>query len=159
MLELYERIHVTGMLMGCPRTHCDADWAVVHACKHPCHQEAVGYTGNLDKQHPNYLVLERGSNLYLNMIDPPVPLFPSELFSAAMEFADKHWTAGRNVLFHCNQGRSRAPSLALLFAATRRGFIASESYEKARAEFERGYGHYAPGRGIETFLLENWSKI
>lgn len=54
--------------------------AVVHACKSPCHQRAVGYTGSLPKAHPNYLWLRRKSDLYLNMIDPPIPLFPDELF-------------------------------------------------------------------------------
>ncbi len=47
------------------------DWAIIHACKSPCHQGAVGYIGNLDRTHPNYLVLESGSDLFLNMIDPP----------------------------------------------------------------------------------------
>lgn len=159
MLRVFERIHITSMLMGCPRAQCDADWAMVHACKHPCHQDAVGYKGNLDKRHPNYLVLERCSDLYLNMIDPSVPLFPLELFHAALAFADRHWAAGRDVVFHCNQGRSRAPRLALVFAAKRRGFINDASYSAARVEFEMQYGHYVPGRGIETFLETNWNAL
>ncbi len=159
MLEVLERVHIASMLMGCPRSQCGPECAVIHACKHPCHQEAVGYTGNLDKQHPNYLTLERGNDLYLNMIDPPVPLFPPELFHAAMDFADKHWQAGRRVLFHCNQGRSRAPSLVILFAAKRRGFISNESFETAREEFEQRYQLYAPGKGIETFLRKKWNVL
>lgn len=159
MQEVYERVHVTSMLMGCPRGQCTPDWAVIHACKHPCHQDAVGYRGNLDKRHPNYLVLENDRDLYLNMIDPPVPLFPIDLFHAAMDFADQHWTAGRNVLFHCNQGRSRAPSLALVFAAKRRGIIRSETFAAARKDFEQRFLHYAPGRGIETFLRDSWDAL
>ena len=29
---------------------------VVHACKIPCHQMAVGYRGNLPLDHPHYLM-------------------------------------------------------------------------------------------------------
>jgi predicted protein tyrosine phosphatase len=60
-------------------------------------------------------VLEREYDLYLNIIDPPVPLFKPPLFSSFLVFADKHWRSGKKLLIHCNQGESRAPSLALLF--------------------------------------------
>lgn len=64
-----------------------AEWAVVHACKHPCHQRAVGYKGSLPKDHPNYLKYEDGSHLYLNLIDPDVlPLFYPSLYDTALEF-------------------------------------------------------------------------
>ena len=35
-----------------------------------------------------------------------------------LEFSNKHWRQGKKLLIHCNQGESRAPSLALLFVAT-----------------------------------------
>lgn len=40
----------------------------------------VGYRGSLAASHPNYLVLQREHDLYLNIIDPPVPLFKAETF-------------------------------------------------------------------------------
>ena len=55
------------------------DWAVIHACKHTCHQNAVGYRGNLPSNHPNYLTFERGNHLFLNIIDPEKPLFKPQL--------------------------------------------------------------------------------
>ena len=62
----------------------DGSIAVVHACKHPCHRHAVGYTNTLPNTHPNYLVLERGHHLYLNLIDPPAPPTGPELPSPAL---------------------------------------------------------------------------
>src|SRR5580765_1927169 len=32
-----------------------SDFAIVHACKAPCHQHAVGYRGSLSSDHPKYL--------------------------------------------------------------------------------------------------------
>ena len=173
MIEIHGRIFV-GAESACPSCGQEtgfqpagrdllADhakgWAVVHACKSPCHQRAVGYKGNLDSSHPNYLVLESENDLYLNMIDPPVPLFKPPLFSGALRFANYHWDEGRAVLFHCNEGRSRAPSLALLFLAKVRRVISDDSYETARREFERLYEFYTPGKGIVAYLTENWNAI
>jgi hypothetical protein len=80
------------------------DMAVVHACKDPCHKNAVGYQKSLDSGHPNYFSRERGAHLYLNMVDPPVPLFKPETFKIFFEFVDRH-IAERPVVIHCNQGR------------------------------------------------------
>ena len=86
----------------------DNEWAIVHACKSPCHQNAVGYSGSLKNTHPNYLVLEKETDLFLNMIDPPIPLFMLPLFTSFLRFADNNWRAGKKLLIHCNQGESRA---------------------------------------------------
>ncbi|MEQ8934477.1 MAG: hypothetical protein RIE56_01630, partial [Amphiplicatus sp.] len=73
------------------------------------------------------------------MIDPPVPLFKPPLFTEAMGFARRHWDAGRAVLFHCNRGLSRAPSLALLYLTKVRRVLSDDSYEAARRDFEMLY--------------------
>lgn len=130
--------------------------AVVHACKSPCHQRAVGYTGSLPKDHPSYLWLRQETNLYLNIIDPAVPLFPNELFAAFLPFAREMWDSGKQLLIHCNQGESRAPSLALIFLAKHLQAVSNESYAMARTDFNQVFPHYMPGRGIETYLTNNW---
>ena len=156
MQEIYERVFVTDA-MSC-RAGTD-DVAVVHACKSPCHQEAVGYKGKLPDTHPNYLVLDRGSDLYLNIIDPPVPLFKPALFSNFLHFAKKHWDDGKELVIHCNQGESRAPSLALLFLARELAVIDDSSYSSARGEFQKLYPMYQPGKGIQTYFTQNWAKL
>ena len=135
----------------------DGSIAVVHACKHPCHRHAVGYTNTLPNTHSNYLLLERGHHLYLNLIDPPAPLFMMPSFEAFLRFVDRE-IAERPVLIHCNQGESRAPSLTLLYMAKRLAALPSDSYAAAATAF-RQKDTYNPGRGIETWLTTNWSKI
>lgn len=156
MSLVHERVYV-GALDCC--SHSETKRAVVHACKSPCHQTAVGYSGSLPNTHPNYLVLERGNHLYLNLIDPPVPLFKSESFAAFRAFATVRWNGGMEILIHCNQGESRAPTLCLLFLAKVSQVIPGDSYQTARAAFTRLYPGYSPGAGIATFMNQNWASL
>lgn len=129
---------------------------VVHACKDPCHRNAVGYSGrSLPTGHPNYLYLEDSGNLYLNIIDPPKPLFKIESFRKFIEFLDSH--IGRvPVLIHCNEGRSRAPSLALLYAAKRLGLYERGTFGDSKLLLQEKLPSYLPGLGISRFLADHW---
>lgn len=156
MQEVYERVFVSNDL-SCREG--SEDMVVTHACKSPCHQREVGYRGSLPNTHPHYLVKEDEYNLYLNMIDPPAPLFMPPLFTTFLSFSEKHWSEGRKILIHCNQGESRAPSLALLFMAKCRGVISNDSYESAKEDFDGIYQNYNPGRGIQIYLSKNWGSL
>ena len=156
MASIHERVMV-GNESAC-RTGGDGFW-VVHACKSPCHQRAVGYRGSLPKDHPNYLWLRQGADLYLNMIDPPVPLFPDELFQVFLPFGREAWDSGGTLIIHCNQGESRAPSLAMIFLAKDVGSLPNDSFDVARREFVQRFPGYAPGRGIEKYLTSNWKAL
>ncbi len=137
----------------------DHEWAVVHACKSPCHQRAVAYRGNLLRSHPHYLALEQDTDLYLNLIDPPKPLFMAPSFHSFLAFSQVQLKKGRKILIHCNQGESRAPSLALLLLAKLVSQISNESYGAARAEFKTLFNGYNPGRGIQKYLADHWSEF
>lgn len=156
MREIHERVYVANEL-SC--TNGNSELAVVHACKSPCHQTAVGYKGSLNKTHPNYLVIERCNDLYLNIIDPSLPLFMPPLFSQFLRFSKTKWDNGQKLLIHCNQGESRAPSLALLFLSKGLSVIDKSSYEAARKQFEILYPQYKPGRGIEMYFTTNWENL
>ena len=156
MIEITDRIFV-GAEYDC--RDGDNEWAVVHACKSPCHQRAVGYRGNLSNSHPNYLVLEKENDLYLNIIDPKVPLFMPPLFTSFLGFSGNHWDDGKNILIHCNQGESRAPSLVMLFLAKHKGEITDTSYDEARGEFAKIFSGYRPGLGIQIYLRDNWANF
>lgn len=156
MVEVYQRVHV-GTEADC--ISAKEGWSVVHACKSPCHQEAVGYRGSLPPTHPHYLVLEKSSDLFLNIIDPPSPLFKLETFSIFLRFAHEHWTRGQHVLIHCNQGESRAPTLAMLLMSKRLKLLPSASYQEAASSFMALYPRYKPGRGLQRFLSHNWNNI
>ncbi len=112
--------------------------AVVHACKSPCHQEAIGYRGTLPVDDRSYLALETPHNLYLNLIDPPTPLFRVESFRHFRDFAMSTYVDGHQaLLIHCNQGESRAPSLAMLFLAKDLHVLPDDSYASAVEAFQR----------------------
>ena len=156
MYEVHTRLFI-GTEVDCRLG--DDTWAVVHACKSPCHQKAVGYRGSLPPTHPNRLVLERGNDLYLNMIDPPQPLFMPPLFTGFLEFGSRHWDAGRTLLVHCNLGESRAPSLAMLFLAKHLHVIGGSDFDTARTDFLVIFTRYAPGLGIQIYLREHWHEF
>lgn len=157
------RHHVTDKLCfddlsGCVKEKTNSNIAIVHACKEPCHRHAVGYQDrSLDSSHLHYLSLEKAHHLYLNMIDPPAPLFKPESFTLFFEFVDREITQ-RPVLIHCNKGESRAPSLTLLYMAKRLGLLPNESYQAAAAAFSAQYP-YKPGKGIATYLGKNWGGL
>jgi hypothetical protein len=156
MVKVHDRLYI-GDLPTCRSG--SSELAVVHACKSPCHQRSVGYTGSLPSQHPNYLSLVQPYDLYLNIIDPPVPLFKVESFIQLLQFASKHYDGGASLLIHCNQGESRAPSLALVFLSKHLKAIPGESFSAAREVFTSLYVGYRPGLGIQKFLEANWELI
>lgn len=155
-VEVYPRLQV-GSESDCRSS--SGGHAVVHACKSPCHQRFVGYRKSLPKDDPHYLVWRQGFDLVLNLIDPPVPLFQAESFRVFLEFASEAWDSGKTLLIHCNQGESRAPSLALLFMAKRLKELPSETYQAAAAQFRSLYPRYSPGEGIRQYLSQHWESI
>lgn len=153
MIRIYDGFYVGDQTDCIPIA---PGWATVHACKHPCHFGIIGKVGRNDK---HYLSLDTGYNLYLNIIDPPKPLFKIETFTTALNFIKQHWHAGNPILIHCNQGESRAPSIALLFLANHTGIITNASYDQAAERFIELYPKYKPGQGIQTFLRQHWLDL
>lgn len=157
-------IQLTDNLAFGPEAVCTRDatgtLAVVHACMEPCHRRAVGYsTRTIPRGHPHYLTKEDGYHLYLNLIDPPQPLFMMPSFNAFLGFVDKH-ISDRRVIIHCNQGESRAPSLALLYLAKRTDLLPAGSDPEAADAFRASmFPGYNPGRGIQTWLTRHWTEI
>lgn len=161
MRTIRDRLYVAGD-EACPDAKgspSDGERVVVHACKAPCHQTAVGYTGTLPHDHDHYLALEAGRHLYLNLIDPPQPLFKMESFERFFRFVRRHWTDGRDLLIHCNKGQSRSPSLALLVLAGVTGDIPDDTFVDAATAYVDLDPAYRPGRGIETYLRREWDAL
>ena len=163
--EVFPRISIADM-EGCRYLDTNGRQSTkVHACKSPCHQQAVGYAGSLRSDHPHYLHYTvhdpflSESALFLNLIDPPQPLFKKESFDTFLKYAESAYAHGQSLIIHCNQGRSRAPTLAMMLAAKRLELLPDGTFEEVRAEFEKLYPDYMPGRGIAIWMERNWESI
>ncbi len=159
MKKIIENLYV-GSDFDC-RSAMAGNYAVVHACKHPCHRRGVGYKGNLNSSHSYYLIKRSGCNLYLNMVDMEKKLlgrYTNPIMKAALQFIEKY-ISDKKVLVHCNRGLSRSPSIILLYLASKK-IITDDSYQKAKSEFIRKYyGKYMPNRGIRLYLNSNWNEL
>ena len=131
--------------------------AIVHACKEPYHRQLLGYiTKGAPKDHPEYLWAERDNRLFLNIVDAPKSFFFDKgMIDKALYFIHKKRSEGLKVLVHCNQGESRAPSIAILYLVKYK-YIDVDTLEEAESEFLKLYPEYNPGEGIRSFVKENW---
>jgi hypothetical protein len=157
MIEVHDGLYVGG---DSDCVHGGSGLSVVHACKDPCHRIACGdYKGSLPRSNEDYLWKEIGMDLYLNIIDPPVPLFMMETFDVFLRFAGKFFIPGINdLLIHCNRGLSRAPSLAMLFMSKGLGVL-PDNWPGALSGFMKIYPSYCPGLGITEWLRCNWGRL
>lgn len=133
------------------------NWAIVSAAKDPWHRAALGYTTpGCPKDHPEYLFARRGDHLILNMVDADDPkYFAPAMVNEALAFVWDSLDAGIHVLIHCNQGESRAPSLALLYLLETDPEYQRLSLPAARALFETVYPAYSPRPGIWGYVEAN----
>ncbi|MFP4029619.1 MAG: phosphatase [Candidatus Brocadiia bacterium] len=160
MIEIYPGLYVGNEIDYERTVKGQEGWRVVHACKEPYHRQLLGYKGRgAPKDHPEYLVAERGNRLFLNFVDAHDPDYiPKEIVDSALSFAREGLNAGFQVLVHCNLGQSRSPSLGLLYLAAYTDAIPSCSLEAAEEAFREVYPAYCPKNGIRGFLDEHWEE-
>jgi predicted protein tyrosine phosphatase len=158
MIEMHPNLFVGDEHDYVSRVVHEDRWAVVHACKEPYHRQTLGYSGRgAPKDHPEYLAARRGDRLILNMVDANDPaFFAKEMIDQALDFIDEQLAVGHKVLVHCNQGESRAPSIALLYMACRLHVLPTDSLEAAERAFVTKYPGYNPKPGIREHLRQNW---
>lgn len=153
MTRVDENIYV-GSLSDYRNVMDNHSFRFVQACKTPCHEMAVG--GTLPQGDAEYYVAKRSNGIALNMIDGHFGYqFHNVMFDESLDFIYRHREENK-ILIHCNLGRSRSPSIALLYMAKEKR-INNESFEKASEDFKKLYPDYNPGMGIQEFLKLNWS--
>jgi len=158
MTQIHTNLFIGGD-SDCDACSVNKEFSIIHACK-TCHQEVLKYGGALPQSHPNYLILERGPHIYLNMVDMPnelVPKYTHPMFKSAMDFISRE-IKSKKVLVHCNFGVSRSPSLGLVYLA-RTGVISNSSLGEAAGEFAVLYPKYSPGMGITLYMKRNWEYL
>ena len=159
MIELFPGLFVGGEHDYQSMVRHQDGWAVVHACKEPYHRNALGYSGRAaPKTHPEYLVARRGERLILNLVDAPDPAYiPKEVIDAALEFIETKLRDGHRVLIHCNEGYSRAPSIAFLYLVSRTDRFAGHNVDAALAAFQLLYPSYNPAPGVRGFVRAHYN--
>ena len=161
MKEVYKNIYV-----GNQNDYYSAntsEGAVVHACKDPFHKELVGYRGNLSPSHSNYALIEQSNRLALNLVD--MDTFSDAYFEHhkkmlvhTIDFINRKIKEGKKMLIHCNQGQSRAPSIAMLYLASI-GIFNYDSFEETELLFKTNYPEYNPRINIRENIRRSWSEI
>ncbi len=134
-------------------------WFVVSAAKYPWHRDAVGYTTKAaPKDDPEYLMALRGRHLALNLVDVPDPAYiPPAVINAALATIEINLAdPDTQVLVHCNQGASRAPTIGLLFMRKFTDRFADKLHWEAVQEFKRTYPAYAPAAGMDGYAKQHW---
>lgn len=148
-------IHLGGMSL-CTYEQQPGE-GVIHCCKSPCYQ-----TAELEAVYPRrpdpYVIID-GSHVYVNMIDPPdKPLFYESTLIAAVVSMHELTEKGLGLRVHCNMGKSRSPSIVMLFLA-RRQAILNCCYDHAKPDMRELYPEYAPSGGIDMFMREHWGNL
>lgn len=111
-----------------------------------CTMDIVSCT-NIPKFKPRHLVL--------NMVDASdKKYFHLEQFNVVPGWINPLVPT----LIHCDQGLSRAPSMALYYLAFM-GAISSSSYYRAYSDFKQLYPLFAPNTGIREFMSEWWTAL
>jgi predicted protein tyrosine phosphatase len=159
MIEVYPNLFVGSRNDYETLVAGQAGWAVVHACK-AYHRNAMGYRlWNAPRHHPEYLVARRENRLMLSLLDLPISqLIKKEMIDQTLDFIDQMHSGGLKVMVHCVHGRSRSPSITMLYLAARRHALPVDSLEAAEEEFSRLYPRYKPSRGIRVHLRRYWQQ-
>lgn len=159
MIEIYPNLFIGTEQDYENGVNDQTGWMIVHACKEPYHRQLLGYTTRgAPKDHPEYLMAQRGNRLILNLVDTPNPAFiPKEIIDTALYFIHKGLSEGCKVLIHCNLGESRSPSIGLLYLRIHTDILPDE-FALAEGKFREIYPPYNPSMGIRGFVVNNWNS-
>ena len=159
MIEVYPNIYIGSRHDYETIVSSQPGWAIVHACKQ-YHRSAIGYKlWNVPRHHPEYLLARRDNRIMLCLLDLPVSRFiQKEMIDQTLDFIDDAYNRGLKVLIHCMHGRSRSPSITMLYLATRLHVLSMESFEVTEKQFRGLYPKYHPNRGIREHLRRNWQQ-
>jgi hypothetical protein len=140
------------------------DWRLANVAKTlHCNLNGWSMTGKYSN-HPFYIIREEPAFISVNWVDGPASYFNYQnkgvsVVKQLLAFIQKSLEKEKKVLITCDQGRSRSPSVALLYLAKVSRTITDASYIEASREFKSKYPDYQPAPGISGFLTSIWGEI
>jgi hypothetical protein len=135
-------------------------FTILDACKDGphSHRGMLGYESLGAPHDKNYLFVERNGRMALNLIDvEDVNFIHLSLIAAGLRFINKHLLKGDRVLVHCNAGKSRSATLALMYLRTI-GEMPS-AFRTSEKVFKSLYPPYEPSKGIRDFARAHWDAL
>lgn len=156
MREIYSKLYV-GDDADYEKVKDNSDWRILRCAKDGLggHRDTLGYTERSAPKGPTYLFVERPRKLITNLVDTDnADFIPTPLVDKALAFISDSLRVGK-LLIACNQGESRAPSLAFLWLYLE-GKLPAD-YHRALRTFRTLYPAYSPANGIRQYVKDRIS--
>lgn len=162
MIEIYKNVLIGNEQDYYSIQHAP-NWATLHCCKNPFHCTFVGYKGSLPPNHPDYALKRIENEMALNLVDMDrfsvdYLDFNRNMFKASFAFLDEYRDKGYQLLIHCNQGESRAPTLGMLYAA-RLGAFEYADFESSVIKLRLLCPGYNPKQNIYLTVQSLWDDF
>ena len=137
-------------------------YSILAACKdgsEDCHRAVLGYTSlGAPKDSHYYFYRTDQKHMALNLIDVDDPdMIPREAVDAGLRFIKERYDAGDKVLSHCIAGRTRGPTMMLMFLRTIGEM--PDSFLGSERKFRALYQDYDPGKGMRAHARARWKEL
>jgi len=155
-MEIHSKVHVGGDT-DYGRVKGRAGWSWLRCCKYGVdgHQKLLGYHTLAAPDGKSKYWVRKGNLLALNLLDLDDPNFISkDMIDVALLFIKERLEAGDNLAICCNGGRSRGPSIALLYLRSIGEM--PHSFVWAEKIFRVLYPAYDPSAGIRQYVRMHW---
>ena len=123
----------------------------------------VGYSGNMPKEHKEYLIAERPLScmLAVNLIDAPIKFIPQVIIEKCLEFIDKSYNKEkRKVVILCDKGESRSTSIAFMWLMKNGYFNINGTFEEIETIFSQIHCPcYKPNSGMHEYAKAYYEKL
>jgi hypothetical protein len=130
------------------------------ACKDgiDSHRSMLEYESRGAPKGKEYLSAQRGNVMALNLIDADDPeMIPDAAIDAGLKFIKEQMDAGKTVFVHCNAGRSRSPSIVMMYLRSI-GEL-SQSFVRSEHVFRTLYSDYDPSAGMRSHARARWKSL
>jgi hypothetical protein len=135
-------------------------WSFLRCCKYGPggHQQTLDYHTLAAPEGSEHFVVERPRLMALNLLDLDDPNFVDPgMIQTGLDFIQQELLSGQKVLIACNAGRSRGPTVGLMWL--RRVGHMRHAYLHSQRLYHSMYPLYSPSQGIDQFARSHWAAL